>query len=433
MSQTTLPSLARRASAAAAAIPLPRLRRMLLGLYLLTAFADAGGKALASNHTVNRAAAELVPAATSVKLEAARRPAGNFEIFRAASHHLFGGEDLYVDSPDGHSNGFKYSPTFALLFAPLAAIPWPLALFLWSALNACVLFAAVERLLPPRAALLALGCQYLEVLRAMQNAQSNALVAGLIILAFVALERRRAWRAAAAVALGACVKIFPLAALTFALPQRRALRTGAYAALAGAVLLLLPLLVLSPAALVAQYGSWRIVEASDAHQRWFSVMELVQRWAGGDWPNWPVQLAGTAALLAPLALRRERWTEHRFRLLYLCSVLLYVVLFNHQAERASYVIAFAGAAIWFASEPRTRWRSALFGVAMLALPIMSTLIPGAIFRTPTAVLYRLVGPMLAIWLVLQWELWRRGAWEQVGMPHGRTHVEPSADALSAAG
>jgi hypothetical protein len=145
-----------------------------------------------------------------------------------------------------------------------------------------------------------------------------------------------------------------------------------------------------------------------------------------------VQLAGTAGLLAPLLVRRERWAEHRFRLLYLCSVLLYVVLFNHQAERASYVIAFAGAAIWFASEPRTRWRTALFGVAMLALPVMSTLIPGAIFRTRTAVLYRLVGPMLAIWLVVQWELWRAGTAQRAAMPQPRAAVEPNAVVLTAA-
>ena len=184
----------------------------------------------------------------------------------------------------------------------------------------------------------------------MQNAQSNALVAALIVLAFATLERHRGWRAALAVALGACVKIFPLAALTFAIPRRRAMRTGLAAGVVGLALVALPLALLSPTALAAQYGSWRGIEASDAQQRWFSVMELVHRATGVAWPNWPLQLLGTLALLAPLALRRERWDEARFRLLYLCSVLLYVVLFNHQAERASYLIAFTGATIWFAAE-----------------------------------------------------------------------------------
>jgi hypothetical protein len=260
--------------------------------------------------------------------------------------------------------------------------------------------------LPARAGLLALLGLHLETLRAMQNAQSNALVAALMVLAFVWMERHRRWSTAFAVGLGACVKIFPLAALTFAIPRRRALQTGLAAAIVGIALVVLPVAILSPAALAAQYASWGGVEASDAQQRWFSAMELVHRLTGVAWPNWPLQLLGTVALLAPLAIRRERWDEARYRLLYLCSVLLYVVLFNHQAERASYLIAFTGATIWFAAEPRARWRTALYGLATCTIPVMSTLIPGAMFRTPGMMTLRLALPCLAIWLVIQRELLR---------------------------
>jgi hypothetical protein len=389
------------------AIPLPSLRRALLIVYLLVAAADATGKALAANPRVNEMARAMVNGRARAKLEHAARPSGNFEIFRAASRHLTTGQDLYAEYPAEHTDRFKYSPTFALLFAPLAWLPSPLALFVWSALNALLLFVAVERVLPGRKAMLAMALLLLEVLRGMQNAQSNALVAALIVLSFATLERGRGWRAALAVALGACVKIFPLAALTFAIPRRRAVRTGLAAGVVGVALVLLPLVLLSPTALAAQYGSWRGVEAIDAHQRWFSLMELVHLLTGVTWPNWPLQLVGTLALLAPLALRRERWDEARFRLLYLCSVLLYVVLFNHQAERASYLIAFTGATIWFAAEAHTRMRTALYAFAALTIPAMSTLIPGAWLRTPEMMTYRLALPCLAIWLVIQRDLLRR--------------------------
>jgi hypothetical protein len=388
------------------AIPLPTVRRALLVLYLLVAAADATGKALAANPRVNAMARELVDGRARAQLGSAARPSGNFEIFRAASRHLVTGQDLYAEYPAEPTDPFKYSPTFALLFAPLAWIPWPIALFLWSALNALLLFMAVERVLPGRPAMLATGLLVLEVLRGMQNAQSNALVAALIMLSFATMERHRGWRAAFAVALGACVKIFPLAALTFAIPRRRAVRTGLAAALVGLMLIVLPLVLLSPAALAAQYASWSGVEASDAHQRWFSAMELVHRLTGATWPNWPLQLLGTVALLAPLAIRHDRWDEARFRLSYLCSVLLYVVLFNHQAERASYLIAFTGATIWFVAEPRTRARTSLYALAALTIPVMSTLIPGAWLRTPGMTTYRLVLPCLAIWLLIQRELLR---------------------------
>ena len=388
-------------------MPLPRLRRILLALYLLVAFADAAGKWLASSDAFHRAAAPLVRGAAAARLESARRPMGNFEIFRAASRHLVTGEDMYADYPGELQDRYKYSPSFAVLFAPFAWLPSPLALFLWNALNAVLLFIAIERALPLRAALIANAALLPEVLRAMQNAQSNALVAALIIFTFVELERGRVWRAAAAAVLGACVKIFPLAALSFAFPRRRVIRTGVAAAVIGVVMLALPLAVSSPATLFAQYRSWRGVETVDALQRWFSVMELLHRWFDTSWSNWPVQLAGTLLLLAPLAVRRERWDEHRFRLLYLCSVLIYVVIFNHQAERASYAIAFAGAAMWFASEPRARWRTTLFAVAFVTIPLMSTLLPvPAALKSPTAMVYRLALPMLIVWGVIQWELWR---------------------------
>ena len=387
-------------------LTLPRARRILIGLYLAAAFLDAAGKALAANPAVSDAVMRRIRGEAAAEMQDARRPSGNFEIFRASSRHLVAGEDLYAQYAT-EQDKFKYSPTFALLFAPLAWLPWPLALFLWSTLNAGALFVAIERLLPARQAMLALAFLFFEVLRIMQNAQSNTLVAALIILAWVALEAGRAWRAAAAVALGVSIKIFPIAALTFAIPWRRGIRTGLQAAAVGIGLVLLPLLVTPPATLLAQYRSWGAVEEMEQGERWFSAMQLLHHWTGAAFANWPVQLAGVALLTLPLALRRERFTDARFRLLYLCSVLLFIPLFNHQGERASYLIAFTGATIWFVSSPRERWRTVLYGIALVTIPLMSTLIPGAWLKLPTVVLYRLALPTLLIWIAVQAELWRK--------------------------
>jgi len=128
-------------------------------------------------------------------------------------------------------------------------------------------------------------------------------------------------------------------------------------------------------------------------------------------------------LLAPIFLRRDRWEEDRFRILYLCSVLIFVVLFNHQAERASYLIAFLGATIWFAHEPSSTVKDVLYAVAFLTVPLMSTLIPGRVWRDPDVMLFRLAVPGLLIWLAIQWQLWKpaemvlsRGAAEGPALP-----------------
>ena len=47
----------------------------------------------------------------------------NYLIFKDSFIHLFNNKDLYQLYPMEHWDYFKYSPTFALLMAPFAALP----------------------------------------------------------------------------------------------------------------------------------------------------------------------------------------------------------------------------------------------------------------------------------------------------------------------
>src|SRR5213075_3141006 len=115
---------------------------------------------------------------------------GNFLLFRDTFHRLVSGADVY-NPPAGEMTGFLYSPTFALLFAPFALLPLALGLLLWNGINALTLYWGVTRVLPARAARVALLIVFLDMLRSLQNSQTNALMAGVILLSFVALERER--------------------------------------------------------------------------------------------------------------------------------------------------------------------------------------------------------------------------------------------------
>jgi len=44
------------------------------------------------------------------------------------------------------------------------------------------------------------------------------------------------------------------------------------------------------------------------------------------------------------------YQELRYKLLYLASILIWVVIFNHKAESPTYIIAATGVAIWFFSQ-----------------------------------------------------------------------------------
>jgi hypothetical protein len=295
------------------------------------------------------------------------RASNNFVIFRTSHLHLLTGRDLYAPDPERYHDLFKYSPTFALLFGPFARLPTPAALLAWNLLNALLLFYAVDRLLPRRQAAVALALLSVGYAVTTDGSQSNPLVAALIVLAFEAFERREQVRAA----------------LAFAVFHPRRVRFTLIFLAALGLVAALPLLVVAPGALAAQYESWARVEAVDALDRGRSALEELHRWLRVDWPNWPVQLAGTALLLLPVLLRPARWRDADFRRTFLCSVLIYVVLFNHQAERESYVIASTGLAIWYAPS-RPRPLSALLALAtlLIAQPL----------------------PFLIAWLVMQAQL-----------------------------
>jgi hypothetical protein len=127
-----------------------------------------------------------------------------------------------------------------------------------------------------------------------------------------------------------------------------------------------------------------IVERADTRVHGPTVMGLVTLLAGnGAWPNWPVQLAGTLLLLLPLATRRRSWSEVQFRRLFLCSLLVYMVLFNHKAQRSSFVIATTGIVIWWVASPRALWRTVLMGFSLVGLEAV---------------------PCLLVWVVMQVEL-----------------------------
>ena len=363
--------------------------------------------ALAAGQPLRRAVVALY-VATSVAVVLQRGIIGPqhnvFRIFRQSFWHLVAGRNLYTAYPSEQGGApadlFKYSPTAALFFAPFALPPYGLALLAWSLLGALLLFRGLTLVLERERAVLAALLVFPDLFASLQACSSNAQVAALIILAYAALEHRHQLRGAVAIVAGAALKIFPLAAIAFALLHPRRRRFALILFGVGIVALLLPLVVTSPALLAQQYRWWYAIERSDAADLVFglSVMRLLRVWFGASWPSWPVQLAGAIALLLPIALRSDRWRDAEFRLAFLASLLVFAVLFNHQAERPSFVIASAGVAIWCVSPPRGT--SAFWPRALLAISALVGL------RTI---------PLLAVWVVMQAELygWRVRQWRWV--------------------
>ena len=339
----------------------------------------------------------------------------NFIVLRTAFDHLIAGQDLYAAYPALHADFFKYSPTFAFLFAPFALLPRFPGYLLWAVACAMAVFAGVEQLLPPRQAAIALSLAWIAVVGDLQRAQSNALCAGLMILSFAAYERQRQWSAATAVGAAAFVKIFPLAALAGAIFQPRKTRFAGIFAAVMAVGAALPLVAVRPASLAMQYRSWYAIETRDAAplsrygtggaDLYAGLMGQFRVWWGVDWPHWPTQLAGLVLLLLPLAAQRRRWPDRQFRVLFLASTLVFCVLFNHQAESPSFAFATIGICLWFAASERTWWRTALLALAIAVVNLGSTdLMPRAWYHAYYVKYLLKTVPLIAVWLAMQGEL-----------------------------
>jgi hypothetical protein len=292
------------------------------------------------------------------------RVCNNFLIFRAAFDHLVAGADLYRHYPREHDDLFKYSPTFALAFGPFRALPYAPALLAWNLLNVFLIYAGLRLIFPPAERLVAVQLAAIGLVTTLDGTQSNGLVAAAMLFAFAAFERDRLRLAAVAIGSGILIKLFPAAALALAAQRRDRLRFMGWFAVVFAGLIAVPLLVTPMATLADQYRSWYGMGSVDALDRGASVMRLMHVAFGYDGPNWPVQLAGTLVLVLPIA--RGQWGDARHRKLFLASLLIYSVIFNHKAEQPSFIIAMVGVAIWYAVKPRSVARDFLAGAALIA-------------------------------------------------------------------
>jgi len=326
-----------------------------------------------------------------------------FATFRASLWNLLANNDLYVLRLDQARDYFKYSPSFALLFAPFAVLPFVLGLFFWNAVNAMAIFFALRFLLRREQWALAQALVAIPALRSLQSSQSNDLVAALIIVAFVSLEHGWLWRGGMAIALGTITKIFPAIAVIFALPRKDRARAILITIFLTSILVALPLLVIPPGALAAQYQSWAALERREASLVGSSMMQLF-RDVGLTWPAWPVQLIGFAIVLGVLLLRMREWGDRNLRLQFLAFVMVFCVVFNHRAERQSAVIALGGMVIWYLASPRQAWRTAVFAIIYFLVAVTgSDVVPDAIKSVLPAQL-RFSIPLAVLWVVMLGEL-----------------------------
>jgi len=278
----------------------------------------------------------------------------NYIIFKSAYFHLVENKDLYQLYPEEHWDYYKYSPTFALLMAPLAYLPDATGLFLWNFLNILVFFYAFMKF-PFRSQgirLLAFGFVMIELILSLQNEQSNALVAGLIILAFLSLEKNRPIPASLFIVLSVFIKLFGAVAIVLYLLYPDKVKTALYTLGWFVLLTVLPLIIISPAQLIFLYNNWVSLLLHDQSISYgLSVAGWLHSWFHPGISKNIILLIGMIVFCFPL-LKTSFYNDQLFRILTLSSILIWVVIFNHKAESPTFIIAVSGVVLWYFKQKR---------------------------------------------------------------------------------
>ena len=276
----------------------------------------------------------------------------NYIIFKQSFHHLLDHKDLYKRYPAEHWDLYKYTPTFALLFGSMAVLPDAIGLTFWNLLNALVLAFAVyflPYLTNKQKGLILLACA-IELMTSMQNEQSNGLIAGLLIFAFGLSERKKFVWAIILITIATFIKPFGLVGFVLFLFYPNKIKHGVISFFSFFSFFLIPLLLIPWSELMLQYQSWlSVLREDEALKYGYSVAGWIHTWFIA-YPNktW-ITIIGIILFLIPY-LRFKLYQDFHFRLLALSSILIWIVIFNHMAESPTYIIALAGASIWFFSK-----------------------------------------------------------------------------------
>lgn len=268
----------------------------------------------------------------------------NYLIFKQSFFDLISNIDLY-SKKEFLRDIFKYSPSFAILFAPYAVLPDWLGLILWTCTNMLIFTFALYQLqfLNDNNKAKVFWFCFPELLGSAQNLQSNPLLAALLVLAYhYSIEKSSPIRGALSNALNFIVKIYGVAGLSFAwMKGPKRFRHQLYFLFFILIFALTPFLISQNVS--AQYLSWFNTLSSDHSQSYgMSLLGLIRHVVGRDYPKQWIQIIGVILLL--YAFIKCTIFENYQR--YLIFLLLWLIVFNHRTESPTMIVSTLAAAFW---------------------------------------------------------------------------------------
>ncbi len=330
----------------------------------------------------------------------------NYVIFANSFHHLKDNKDLYILYPEEQWDLYKYTPTFAAFFGAFAVFPDWLGYNLWNLFNALLLVFAIYYLpgITDKKKNILLALCLIELMTSLQNGQSNALIAGLLILAFGLLEKEKFLWATLCVVFTVYIKLFGIVGFALFLFYPQKMKLALYSVLWTVLLFVLPLLFVG----VQQYeflfrSYWNMLYHDHNISYGYSVMGWLNSWLGTDVNKLAVVLAGAVLFMIPF-YKIKSYQYFDFRILALASVLIWVVIFNHKAESPTFIIAMSGVALWFVAGRTSTLNIVLLVFAFVFTSLSPTDIFPRFIRNEYVIPYSLKAvPCIFVWFKIVYD------------------------------
>jgi hypothetical protein len=310
-----------------------------------------------------------------------------YPVFAGAAEHWWADQSVYCQYPG--IDRFRCSPSFALFMTPFMLLGDRAGQVAWLWLNIAIYLAGLAAFLRhvvPRdwsserislfLALTALGA-----IPCVNNAQSNALAGGLLLLAVACLARQRWWSAAVLLAGPVLLKVAPLAVglLFIAWKPRQLLGRFTLALLVGG---LVPFLTRPADVVCDQYRDWLQLSLQTPRERWPGYRDAWTLWTAlCDAPNiTPIDSPGyrllqglsALAVLAWCCWQWQRGSSLRWQLTATLGMgLAWLMLFGPAVEFPTYIMLTPLVA-WAALEAHAcrqgRWLATSALMSVLVLP-----------------------------------------------------------------
>jgi len=356
----------------------------------------------------------LLVLAVSVK-QAFQPTNNNYLIFKYVYLHAVDHLPLYDSYPAQYGDTNHYGPFFSLIIAPFASLPDYWGMLFWQLANVLFLYYAIKQL--PLASNKINAVYWIithELLTAMFGLQFNISIAAIIILAYVFIIQGKNFWAAFVIMLGTFIKLYGIVGLAFFFFAKQKPKFIAYCIFWAVVMFALPMLFFSPAYIWQCYQDWyaslaekQTLNASLTSMQDISVMGMARRISGiASLSNLPFLLGGLLLFALPY-LRIKAYRSQTFQLLLLASTLIFTVIFSNSSESPTYIIAFAGVAIWFVVQPKPLKAWTIF--LLLFAFVLTSLSPSDLFpkylKETFVKPYSLKAlPCVLIWLTIIYEL-----------------------------